>query len=137
MFYYGTKSNDVTPEPQQISKGADIWALFLMSGVVPERVRVWFDSWQGNIAYDNGGALVEVTDEEAKYEFSSNLLATSWAFCLARELGGTDLAVSLRRTLDGGVVTGFNLDPLLSGLYLLGDALQPGAFHRLVVGRRE
>ncbi len=136
MFYYGTKSNDSAPEQQKISKGADIWALFLMSGVVPERVRYWFRGWQRNITYSDGRALIEVTEEEAKSEFYSDLLATSWAFCLASELGDTDLAASLRKTLDGGVATGFDLDPLLSGLYLLGGSLKPRSFRRLVAGER-
>ena len=136
LFYYGTKSNDIAPEQQKISKGADIWALFLMSGVVPERVRVWFDGWRGNIVYDNSRALIEVTDAEAKQEFSSNLLATSWAFCLAKELGDTDLAASLRRTLNTGMETGFDLDPLLSGLVLLGASLKRGSFRQLIAGEQ-
>jgi len=60
--------------------------------------------------------------------------AASWAFCLAKELGDADLAMSLRRTLDGGVLAGFDLDPLLSGLVLLGESLKPGSFRRLVAG---
>ena len=134
MFYFGTKPNDSAPAEKKLSVGADIWALFLMSGVVPQRVSNWFERWQ-NITYENGRAYVEVTTRDVEIEFSSNFLATSWAFCLARELGQTDRAELLRNTLDNEVVTGFELDLLVSGLYLLGERLQSGSFHRLVMGQ--
>ena len=134
LFYYGTKSGESAPAEKALSVGADIWALFLMSGVVPRRVGDWFGRWQENIKQDSGRAYVEVTAKDAKTEFSSVLLATSWAFCLAKELGQPKLAGSLRNTLNDEAVKGFELDPLLSGLYMLGDLLQPGSFHRLVVG---
>jgi hypothetical protein len=111
----------------------DIWSLFLMSAVVPEHVRSWFTIWKSRIVHDDGGARVEISQREAKGELSSTVLATAWAFCLAKELGDTELALSLRRTLDGDITTGFVLDPLLSGLYLLGEALHPGAFRDLVI----
>jgi len=112
-----------------------IWALFLMSGVIPERVRAWFEHWHEHITYAHGRASVEIAPADTTAEASSTLLATAWAFCLAQELGQGDLAEALRNTLHTEVVTGFELDPLLSGLYLLGDLFQPGAFHRLAVGK--
>jgi hypothetical protein len=72
--------------------------------------------------------------DESKAESSSTLLATAWTFCLARELGESELAEALRTTLLVEVEAGFELDPLLSGLYLLGDSLQPGSFRLLVQG---
>ena len=133
LFYFGTESASCAPGPGT-SLGMDVWALFLMSGVVPERVRLWFERWKHNITIVDDTAHVGVPDAETKAELSSTPLATAWAFCLARELGEQALATSLRRTLDSHVVDGFVLDPLLSGLYLLGESLAPGAFHRLVVG---
>jgi hypothetical protein len=132
LFYYGTKPSDIAPEERTISRGADVWALFLMSAVIPERVTNWFTRWQGNITHAEGTARVEVTTAEAEREFSSDLLATSWAFCLAKELGDVQLAGALRNTLRSGAEEGFNLDPLLSGLFLLGDSLTPGSFRALI-----
>ena len=135
LFFYGTASNTCAPAERSLSLGMDIWALFLMSSVIPERVRVWFERWQEHITYAHGRASVEITPADTAAEASSTLLATAWAFCLAQELGQVELAEALRNTLNIEVMTGFELDPLLSGLYLLGDLLQPGAFHRLVVGK--
>ncbi len=134
LFYYGTKSNEVAPEEKKKSVGADIWALFLMSGVIPDRVSDWFERWQSNITYADDRAYVEVTPKDLEIEFSSVPLATAWAFCLAKELGQNERAELLRNSLKDQVVTGFELDPLLSGLYLLGEKLRPGAFYRLVSG---
>ena len=134
LFFFGTKSNDSAPLEEKQSVGADIWALFLMSAVLPDRVADWFERWQGNITYEKDRAYVEVTARDAETEFSSNQLATSWAFCLAKELGQHDRAELFRGTLKSEVVAGFELDPLLSGIYLLGERLQPGSFHQLVMG---
>ena len=71
---------------------------------------------------------------EAEQEFSSNELATAWAFCLAKELGQTNRAERLRRFLAPKVEEGFELDPYITGLFLLGERLERGAFHRLVNG---
>lgn len=134
LFFFGTQSNTCSPAEQKVSLGVDAWSLFLMSGVIPERVREWFERWQENITHENGRATVEIPESEADTEASSTLLATSWAFCLARELGRASLAETLRRTLEAHVVGGFSLDPLLSGLYLLGEVLEAGSFRRLVIG---
>jgi len=110
----------------------DIWSLFLMSAIVPDRVRAWFDGWKSRIQWDGDRAWVEIPPRETKGELSSTPLATAWAFCLAKELGETDLAIALSRTLEADVEAGFVLDPLLSGLFLLGDTLREGAFRDLV-----
>jgi hypothetical protein len=134
LFFFGTQSSSCAPVEQKFSIGMDIWSLFLMSGVIPERVREWFTEWRGNITHVSGRASVEIAAADTEAEASSTALATAWAFCLAKELGIRDLAESFQATLDEKAATGFELDPLLSGLYLLGDSLEPGAFRRLVVG---
>ncbi len=134
IFYYGTEPNLPRPAEDKQSVGADIWALFLMSGVVPDRVGAWFERWQHNITRAESRSYVEVSRRDAETEFASDLLASAWAFCLAKELAHENLARQLRCSLDAGALTGYELDPLLSGLYLLGELLEPGAFHRLVVG---
>lgn len=135
LFFFGTQSGSCSPAEKKFSIGMDIWSLFLMSGVIPDRVREWFEGWQGNITRASGRASVEIALSDTEAEASSTALATAWAFCLAKELGFGDLAESLQMTLDRDVVAGFTLDPLLSGLYLLGESLEPGAFRRLVVGK--
>ena len=134
LFYFGTEPNRPTPLAEKRALGADIWALFLMSGVVPDRVAGWFDAWQRNIVDDGERAFVRVADWEYEQEFSSNDLATAWAFCLARELGRTRLADRLRRYLAPRAERGFELDPYVSGLFLLGERLPAGGFRRLVDG---
>jgi hypothetical protein len=134
LFYYGTKPHSGERNEADRSDGMDIWALFLMSAVVPDRVRTWFGDWQSRIRRDEDRAWVEIPSRETKGELSSTPLATAWAFCLAKELGQTPLALALGRTLELEIAEGFKLDPLLSGLYLLGDTLREGAFRDLVVG---
>lgn len=137
LFHYGTQSMSPVPAEGKTSPGMDIWALFLMSGVAPDRVRQWFNRWGNNITEAHGRAFVDIPSTDAVAEASSTLLATAWAFCLAKELGEVDLAESLRVTLEEEAVAGFELDPLLSGLYLLGQFLEAGSFYRLVTGGRE
>ena len=132
LFYYGTKANKPQPAEERRSLGADIWTLFLMSGVVPETVAEWFAGWDHNITYADDRAYVAVPAREAEIEWASNTLSSAWAYCLAKELGRLELAVKLRHTLDRGALAGFELVPLISGLYLLGGLLEPGAFRRLV-----
>ena len=132
LFYYGTKPHSGEKNETDRSDGMDIWSLFLMSAIVPERVRAWFDGWKSRIQWDGDRAWVEIPPRETKGELSSKPLATAWAFCLAKELGETDLAIALSRTLEADVEAGFVLDPLLSGLFLLGDTLREGAFRDLV-----
>jgi len=132
LFYFGTRPNEARPFEEKQSLGADIWALFLMSGVVPDKVEKWFQHWHQNITRIDGEAYIGVSAKEADSEFASNMLSSAWAYCLAKELGQMHLARELRYTLDPGALAGFELDPLISGLYLLGELLEPGAFHRLV-----
>lgn len=134
LFFYGTEPDKPTPITGKRAVGADIWALFLMSGIVPSRVSEWFERCQRNIIDDGDTAHVEVEAWEPENEFSSNELATAWAFCLARELGQDDRAERLRRYLCPKVLEGFELDPYISGLFLLGDRLEAGAFRGLVNG---
>ncbi len=134
LFYFGTKSDDPHPILDKSSLGADIWSFFAMSGVEPGRVRDWFTRWRGNISEKDGLSWIEISPEDHKSEFSSNQLASSWAFCLARELGDYDLADKLAAWLRPQVEKGFDADPFLSGLYVLGEELTAGAFHKLVTG---
>jgi hypothetical protein len=53
---------------------------------------------------------------------------------MARELGLNELGDSLRASLAIGLRDGFALDPLVSGLCLVSEVLQPGDFRRLVAG---
>ncbi len=135
LFYCGTESNSVEPDKSDKSLGADAWTLFLMSAVAPDRVREWFAEWQANITSEGDRAIVDIPDKERRTEQSSTPLASAWSFCLAKELNQTELANALRNSLAEQVEEGFELDPLLSGLYVLGEELTPGAFHRLVLGR--
>ncbi len=134
LFFFGTEPNKPTPIKEKRALGADIWAMFLMSGVVPSRVSEWFERWQRNIVYNGKIGHVEVAAWEAEHEFSSSELATAWAFCLAKELGQDDRASKLRNSLSPKVLQGFELDPYISGLFLLGERLETGAFHNLVSG---
>ena len=45
MFYCGTQPNKAAANVEKRTIGTDIWTLFLMSGVVPERVSAWFEIW--------------------------------------------------------------------------------------------
>jgi len=135
LFFFGTEPNRPTPITEKRALGADIWALFLMSAVCPDRVATWFARWQRNIIRDGDTARVKVAGWEAESEFSSDELATAWAFCLAKELGQQDLAQCLRRQLTPQVCAGFDCDPYISGVFLLGEHLEAGAFRALVLGR--
>ena len=134
MFYFGTQPNKPTANIEKRAIGTDIWALFNMSGVVPERVSTWFESWQRNLVYEGESAHVQVGDREPEEENSTNELATAWAYCLTKELGQTDRAEKLRRFLAPKVKEGFEVDPYTTGLFLLGERLEKGAFHRLIYG---
>ena len=134
LFYYGTQPHSAVPQQEQKSLAADIWGLFLMSGVIPEQVSGWFDLWKANIRRQGDQAVVPVTETEARHEFSCEELSTAWAYCLARELGRAEEADLFRNRLRDGMTNGFVQDPLISGLCLLGEVLAPGAFRRLVIG---
>ncbi len=46
MFCFGTHANKADANVEKCAIGTDIWALFPMSGIVPERVSGWFETWQ-------------------------------------------------------------------------------------------
>ncbi|MCG8691159.1 MAG: hypothetical protein MI806_08110 [Minwuiales bacterium] len=133
-FFYGTEPNRAAADETKRSVGADIWTFFLTSAVKPDRARDWFEQWQRNVTYEADRAYVAISAEDHAMEFSSDPLATAWAFCLSKELGQTSRARLFANTLRRHVAAGFELDPLLSGLYLLGERLEAGAFRRLVAG---
>ena len=134
LFFFGTQPNDTAPITRNRALGADIWSLFLMSAVVPDRVRTWFADWRGNIIEDGEAAHVAVADWERDAEFSSDELASAWAACLMQELGDAGLAQRLARYLAPCVHISSERDPYIAGLYLLGHHLEPGAVARLVTG---
>ena len=132
IFFFGTRPASPEPVEEMCSVGADFWSLFLMSSIVPERVAEWFRLAQRNTVHEGDAAHVQVADWEAQQEFSSDELASAWAFCLAKELGELELAARFYRYLQPRLLDGFELDPYVSGLCLLGARLEPGAFRRLV-----
>ena len=134
LFFFGTQSDSPEPVEENFSVGADFWSLFLMSSIVPERVAEWFRLEQRNIINEDKTAYVRVADWEPQMEFSSDELASAWAFCLAKELDEPELAAKLQRYLEPQILEGCDLDPYISGLYILGDRLEPGAFRRFVNG---
>ena len=139
MFYYGTQPNKAAANVEHRAVGTDIWALFLMSGIVTERVSDWFETWQRNLVFEGDVAHVPVPAGAPKAEASTNELATSWAYCLAKELGQVDRAEQLRRYLAPRAVNGFEVDPYTTGIFVMGEHLEKGAFSRLINGvtRRE
>ena len=134
MFYFGTQPNKAAANVEKRAVGTDIWALFLMSGIVPERVSDWFESWQRNLVFEGDVAHVQVDARAPEEESSTNELATSWAYCLAKELGQADRAEQLRRYLAPRAVKGFEIDPFTTGLFLMGEHLEKGAFYSLING---
>ncbi len=134
MFYFGTQPNSAEANVEKRAIGTDIWSLFLMSGVVPERVSDWFESWQRHVIYERDVAYVQVGEREAEEESSTNEIATAWAYCLSKELGQTDRAERLQRFLLPKVGEGFDVDPYTTGLFLLGERLETGAFYGLING---
>ncbi len=134
MFYFGTQPNKAAANVEKRAIGTDIWTLFLMSGVVPERVSAWFEIWQRNLVHLGEHSCVQVDPLEPEEESSTNELATAWAYCLAKELGQEDRAERLRRFLLPKVGKGFEVDPYTTGLFLLGERLEKGAFHALING---
>ena len=128
MFYFGTQPNKAAANVEKRSVGTDIWALFLMSGIVPERVSGWFETWQRNLVFEGDVAHVQVEAGAPEEESSTNELATSWAYCLAKELGQTDRAQQLRRYLAPRAVKGFEIEPYASGLFLMGEHLEKAPF---------
>jgi hypothetical protein len=80
LFYFGTESASCSPAKHRRSLGIDIWTLFLMSAVIPDRVRLWFADWHKNIVRTPEGARVVIHEDEWKAESSSTSLATAWTF---------------------------------------------------------
>ena len=114
MFYFGTQPNKAAANIEKRAIGTDIWALFLMSGVVPERVSAWFEVWQRNLVHEGDTSYVQVDPLEPEEQSSTNELAmmsSAWAYCLAKELGQADRAEGLRRYLIPRVGKGFEIDP--------------------------
>ncbi len=134
MFYFGTQPNKAAANVEKRAVGTDIWALFLMSGIVPERVSGWFETWQRHLVYEGDAGYVQVGKREAEEESSTNELATAWAYCLAKELGQADRAERLRRYLAPRAVRGFKIDPYTTGLFLMGEHLEKGTFYGLING---
>ncbi len=134
VFYFATQPNEATANVDRHSVGTDIWTLFLMSGIVPDRVTDWFQNWQGNVIHEGDYAYARVGESELASDSSRNELATAWAYCLARELGQTELADKFRRYLAPRAEAGFEVEPYTSGLFLLGETLDKGAFYALVNG---
>ena len=110
----------------------DAWSLFLMSSVVPKLVTDWLEIWASNITFANDRAYVGIPSQEEQSETSTTQLATAWAFCLSKELGDYELSRKLRRSLTDGALQGFQVDPLLSGLFALGELLEKGTFYNMV-----
>ena len=134
LFYFGTQSNRAEANVDKRAVGTDIWALFLMSGIVPGRVSEWFETWQRNVTLEGDIAHVQVGEREAEDESSTDELATAWAYCLAKELGQADRAQRLRRYLAPRAKEDFEIEPYTTALFLLGEYLEKGAFHGLIHG---
>lgn len=134
VFFFATQPNKAAANIERRAIGTDIWILFLMSGIVLDRVSDWFESWQRNLVFDEDFAYVQVDPQEVAGGSSTNEHATAWAYCLARELGQTDRAEKMRRFLAPGAEKGFEADPFTTGLFLLGDHLEKGAFYGLING---
>ncbi len=134
IFYFATQPNRAAANIERRAIGTDIRILFLMSGIVPERVSDWFESWQRNLVFEEDFAFVQVGEREAEEDSSTNEHATAWAYCLARELGQTDRAEKMRRFLVPRAEKGFDTDPFTTGLFLLGERLEKGTFYELING---
>lgn len=134
IFFYGTLPHSDDPNPAESLLSMDVWSLFLMSAIVPQRVRVWYERLKEQVTHASDASRLEVTARETKWELSSTELATAWMYCLARELDDQTMAARLRASLAPQVAAGFALDPLISGLFLLGDLLEPGSLRSLVSG---
>ncbi len=91
LFFFGTQSNSCCAD-DGLSLGTDAWTLFLMSSVVPDRVAKWFPDWRKNIKVNEDRAYVEIPQKHRDIEFSSTELASAWTYCLAKELGHSQLA---------------------------------------------
>ncbi len=134
VFYFATQPNAAAANIDRRAIGTDIWILFVMSGIAPDRVSDWFEDWQRNLVFQDDLAYVQVGDSEVASESSTIEHATAWAYCLARELGQTNRAEKMRRFLAPRAEKGFDTDPFTTGLFLLGERLGKGAFYKLING---
>jgi hypothetical protein len=132
LFYYVTQPDSPLANTDKRSLGMDAWGLGLMASVAPNETRGWFETWRHHIRSDGNFAWVDAAEIEEKGELSSIEFATAWTYCLAAELGEDKLKEQLGAFLGPHAVTGFRVDPYISGLYLLGSAVQPGDLNRLV-----
>ena len=135
VFYFATQPNAAAANIDRRAIGTDSWILFVMSGVAPDRVSDWFEDWQRNLVFQDDFAYVQIGDSEVASESSTKEHATAWAYCLARELGQTDRAEKICRFLAPRAEKGFDTDPFTTGLFLLGERLEKGAFYELINGR--
>ncbi len=132
IFFFGTQPNKPDANVDKRAIGTDIWALFLMSAIVPERVSEWFETWQRNVVSGEENTYVQVGPKDQEEESSTNELATAWAYCLAKELGQQERAEGLRQFLSPKVAKGFDVDPYVTGLFHMGEHLEKGVFRKLV-----
>lgn len=133
LFFYGTAGETQNPNSAKKSLGMDAWALALMSATAPDDVASWFSTWRNHIKIEGATARVPIDETtETPAELASVEYATTWTFCLAAELGETELHRLLDNYLAPKATTGFRVDPYMSGLYLLGHELEPGSLRRLV-----
>ena len=73
-----------------------------------------------------------VPEQENEGELASCEWASAWTQCTAAELAEPALFRELDAYLAPLAVTGFRVDPYLSGLYVLAHEIQAGDFRRMV-----
>ena len=82
MFYFGTQPNKAAANVEKRAVGTDIWALFLMSGIIPKRVCEWFETWQRNVVVEGDVAHVQVDarapEENPRQTNSRHLGPIAW-----------------------------------------------------------
>ncbi len=132
LFFYGTLADSPEPNAENVSLGMDAWALALMSATASDEVTAWFDKWRHHLHDDGDTTWVPISEGQERIEDSTTELATAWILVLAAELGDTDLHDRIDNHLAPRAVTGFRVDPYISGLYALGHELQPGGLRRLI-----
>ncbi|MEO1062045.1 MAG: hypothetical protein AAFZ07_11545 [Actinomycetota bacterium] len=133
VFFYGTEPGGPAANPVKASLGMDAWALALLSAVAPTDVAAWYPAWRAKLRIDGDRAWVPVDERrETPAELASVEYATAWALVIAAELGDDVTFERLDRTLARTAITGFRVDPYLSGLYVLAHHIGPGGLRRLV-----
>ena len=132
LFFYGTLADLPQPNAENASLGMDAWALALMAATAPDDVTSWFAQWRHHLQDGGDATWVPISERQERVEDSTTELATAWIFVLAAELGDTDLHDRIDNHLAPRAVTGFRVDPYVSGLYALGHELEAGDLRRLV-----